>query len=120
MGSLYHLSYSSSFCLILLCSSGSCSQFGHSCFGAHGKRDGEQQYVQQQVDAAALYPGETQLQEQLDGRSDLPLPLQDMPDAFTNREIVANVRNWLAVLSRRLRQRSSQLSSSTQSNGYFQ
>ncbi|XP_045605219.1 uncharacterized protein [Procambarus clarkii] len=94
---------------------GSCSQFGHSCFGAHGKRDGGEQYPRQQ-EPSPLYPEVNPLAE-FETRQDLPV---DEVPAVTNREIVANVRNWLAVLSRRLRQKtSSQASPSAQSIGYF-
>nr|QBX89034.1 CChamide-2 [Nephrops norvegicus] len=93
---------------------GSCSQYGHSCFGAHGKRDGDQ-YARQEP--SPLYPEANQLPE-FEQRQEDRLSVDE---AVTDREIVANARNWLAVLSHRLRQRTSpQSSPSAQSLGYFQ
>ncbi|XP_071535851.1 uncharacterized protein [Panulirus ornatus] len=80
---------------------GSCSQFGHSCFGAHGKRSGGQ-YDNLMAAAAAggPYPVANQVPE-LDPRQEEE---QQQRVPFDDGAVI---RHLLAILGHRSRQRSS-------------
>nr|XP_027216126.1 uncharacterized protein LOC113808829 [Penaeus vannamei] len=92
---------------------GQCSKFGHSCYGGHGKRSEDQYPSSIDYAAANQVPALA-----LKASQDDALTWDDSAPAVTNPEIVANVRNWLSVLGRRLRQRSSSQSASSASQSY--
>ncbi|XP_064098918.1 uncharacterized protein LOC135210056 [Macrobrachium nipponense] len=92
---------------------GSCSQYGHSCFGAHGKRNGDQYPA---LEAGPLYPAANQLSP-LEVKAQEEALSLDEP-AVSSPEIIANVRNWLSILGRRLRQRTSQSSGTSSAQNY--
>ncbi|XP_045107295.1 uncharacterized protein LOC123502140 [Portunus trituberculatus] len=81
---------------VLSVAEGKCSQFGHSCFGAHGKRGGEQYGS---LDPADLYPPSNQLAEVDEAR----YALEEAP--VTNPRNMVKVRDLMDLLSHLLRQR---------------
>lgn len=85
---------------VLSVAEGKCSQFGHSCFGAHGKRGGEQYG---NLEPADLYPPSNQLMEVDEAR----YPLEEAP--ATNPRNMAKFRDLMDLMSHLLRQRAAPL-----------
>ncbi|KAK8392637.1 hypothetical protein O3P69_014813 [Scylla paramamosain] len=85
---------------VLSVAEGKCSQFGHSCFGAHGKRGGEQYG---NLELADIYPPSNQLAEVDEAR----YPVDEAP--ATNPRNMAKVRDLMDLMSHLLRQRAAPL-----------
>ncbi|XP_050720178.1 neuropeptide CCHamide-1-like [Eriocheir sinensis] len=83
-------------CSIFNLADGKCSQFGHSCFGAHGKRADEQYGALEPVED--LYPSATQLRD-----AEEQLAMEDV--AMANPRTMAGVRNLMDMIGQLMRQR---------------
>ncbi|CAL4077607.1 unnamed protein product [Meganyctiphanes norvegica] len=82
---------------------GSCYQFGHSCFGAHGKRSGGDRGATGAAGPLAVALAPPLTQQQPDGADLLPY---DVPNIAP--QDLPSVNNWLGDLVLRLRQRTYQ------------